>query len=335
MKAPLIFSPAHRDGSPHLVGQGVPPSRVLLVLLLLGGLSCKPRAELKHADLPDFAVQAALSTNVLRVGDVAELTLSAAHPAGARLELPPLDRENELVVREQRQETEPLADGRQVSRATYRITSLALGEHAVSTGEVVFVLADGTKHVESFPELHFRVDSVLTNENAELRGIKGPATWPAPFPLWAVALAVVAALALALGLLTARAMKRPRTILRYPPPEPPHEIALCALRRLLEKGLIEQGQVEPFYVELTGIARRYIEGRFGLRAPERTTEEFIREASVSGLLGAVHQALVRDFLEQSDLVKFARFTPGASEMNAAYASAEKLVMETRPTEGAA
>ncbi|HOW97476.1 MAG TPA: hypothetical protein PK634_06770, partial [Kiritimatiellia bacterium] len=107
-------------------------------------------------------------------------------------------------------------------------------------------------------------------------------------------------------------------------------IALRALQRLKERGLIEKAEIEPFYVELTGIARRYLESRFGLRAPERTTEEFIREASVSGLLSAAHQALVRDFLEQSDLVKFARFAPGIPEMNAAFASAEKLVVETRP-----
>ncbi|MBU1695373.1 MAG: hypothetical protein KKC51_15625 [Verrucomicrobia bacterium] len=282
----------------------------------------------------DFAIQAALNTNVLHVGDVAELTLTAAHPAGARFELPRLDREHEIVVREQRLETRPLAEGRQLSRARYRITSLALGEHTVSTGEVVFVLGDGTRHVENFPELAFRVDSVLTNENAELHGIKGPADWPAAFPPWIVPLLAVAVLALALGLVTARVMTRPRTILHYPPSEPPYEIALRALRRLLEKGWIEQGQVEPFYVELTGIARRYIEGRFGLRAPERTTEEFIREASGSGLLKADHQALVRDFLEQSDLVKFARFTPGADEMKSAYVSAEKLVLETCPVEAA-
>lgn len=299
------------------------------LLVLLAGFSCKPRAGSTPSPQADFAIQSAMSTNVLRVGDVADLTLAAAHPAGSRMELPRLDRERELVVREQRLDSEALPDGRLYSRARYRLTSLAIGEHTVSTGEVAFVLADGTRRVEAFPTVSFRVDSVLTNEAAELRDIKGPARWPAPFPWWTVALAAIALLSLALGLITVRAMRRPRTILHYPPPEPADVLALRALQRLREKGLVEQGAVEPFYVELTAIARRYLENRFGLRAPERTTEEFIREASVSGLLSPAHQALVRDFLEQSDLVKFARFTPGASEMNAAFASAEKLVTETR------
>ncbi|MBP7831211.1 MAG: hypothetical protein KA248_14985 [Kiritimatiellae bacterium] len=304
------------------------------LLVMLAGFSCKPRASSAPSPQADFAIQAALSTNVLRVGDVAELTLAAAHPAGSRMEPPRLDREREIVVREQRLDSEALPDGRLYSRARYRLTSLALGEHTVSTGEVAFVLADGTRHVEGFPPVTFRVDSVLTNEAAELRDLKGPARWPAPFPWWIAALAAISLLALALGLVTARVLRRPRTILHYPAPEPADTLALRALRRLREKGLIEQGAAEPFYVELTGIARRYLENRFGLRAPERTTEEFIREASVSGLLSATHQALVRDFLEQSDLVKFARFTPGAGEMNAAFASAEKLVLETRPAPAA-
>ncbi|HOW98958.1 MAG TPA: hypothetical protein PK634_14355, partial [Kiritimatiellia bacterium] len=182
----------------------------LLLFAAVAGPSCGPRSRPAKSDLPDFAVQAALSTNVLRVGDVAELTLTAAHPAGSRWEPPRVDREAEIVVREQRQGSEPLADGRVLSRATYRLTSLALGEHVVSTGEVAFVLADGTKHVEPFPGVRFRVDTVLTNENAELRGIKGPSRWPAPFPWWAAALAAVALVALALGLVTARALRRPR-----------------------------------------------------------------------------------------------------------------------------
>lgn len=304
-----------------------PRSMLCAVSLILAG--CRPHAPVK-SDLVDFAVQAALSTNVLRVGDIAELTLTAAHPAGSRFEPPRLDRDAEIVVREQRLGSEPLADGRLMSRAAYRLTSLALGEHTVSTGEVAFVLADGTRRVELFPDVKFRVESVLTNENAELRGIKGLARWPAPFPWWAAALAAVALVALVLGLVTARILRRPRTILHHPPPEPPDVIALRALRRLKERGLIERAEIEPFYVELTGIARRYLENRFGLRAPERTTEEFIREASGSGLLSPAHQSLVRDFLEQSDLVKFARVAPGVPEMNSAFGSAEKLVVETRP-----
>ena len=111
---------------------------------------------------------------------------------------------------------------------------------------------------------------------------------------------------------------------------PPHRLALDALADLRAKGWIEALQIEPFYVALSGIVRRYLEGRFGLRAPERTTEEFIRDALSSKKLSDAHRDLVAGFLEQSDLVKFARHAPGPSDMHNALDSAERLVRETMP-----
>ena len=67
-----------------------------------------------------------------------------------------------------------------------------------------------------------------------------------------------------------------------------------------------------------------------LHAPEQTTEEFIRTSSQSNALSAEHRALTQQFLEQSDLVKFARFEPGAGDMTAAWDAAARLVRETVP-----
>ena len=70
----------------------------------------------------------------------------------------------------------------------------------------------------------------------------------------------------------------------------------------------------------------------GLRAPERTTEEFIRDALSSKKLTDAHRDLVAGYLEQSDLVKFARHAPGPTDMHNALDSAERLVRETMPVE---
>ena len=51
--------------------------------------------------------------------------------------------------------------------------------------------------------------------------------------------------------------------------------------------------------------RRYLEDRFELRAPELTTEEFLDVAGSANRLSHDHQSLLRDFLRQADLVKFA------------------------------
>ena len=80
----------------------------------------------------------------------------------------------------------------------------------------------------------------------------------------------------------------------------PIERALLELNRLLEKGLPGRGRYKDFYVELTMVVRRYIQRRYGIRAPNMTTEEFLREARPSDEL--------RRFLESADMVKFAGVT---------------------------
>src|SRR5262245_9376986 len=55
----------------------------------------------------------------------------------------------------------------------------------------------------------------------------------------------------------------------------PFDLALQALRRLLDDQLIDRGLPDEFYTRLSDIVRHYLEGRFQLHAPEQTTEEFL------------------------------------------------------------
>jgi hypothetical protein len=156
------------------------------------------------------------------------------------------------------------------------------------------------------------------NATNDIRNIKGMV--PVPHEWWWlwVLLAVVAAGAVALWLWKRR--KITTTTETVAPPSP-LEVALAALRRLREENL----PVEVFYTRLSNIVRQYIEGRFGLRAPERTTEEFLAEAA----LPEQHMKLLRPFLEECDLVKFAKFQPGEADRQRALAAAEKFVEESR------
>ena len=88
----------------------------------------------------------------------------------------------------------------------------------------------------------------------------------------------------------------------------PIERAWVELDRLLKKGLPGRGKYKDFYVELTMVVRRYVQRRYGIKAPHLTTEEFLREVAgdssrVSGLSSNVLS--LRKFLESADMVKFA------------------------------
>jgi hypothetical protein len=110
---------------------------------------------------------------------------------------------------------------------------------------------------------------------------------------------------------------------------PPHELAYESLRRLVALGLIEKGEVEVFFVHLSAILRQYIENRFQVRAPERTTEEFLVEAAKNPTIEH-HRVRLGEFLKLSDQVKFARFRPEAATIQGAFDTLKSFLAETTP-----
>ncbi|HEY5915073.1 MAG TPA: hypothetical protein VJA21_31145, partial [Verrucomicrobiae bacterium] len=65
-------------------------------------------------------------------------------------------------------------------------------------------------------------------------------------------------------------------------------------------------------------------------APERTTEEFLRELKHTNLLTPDQKRSLGEFLEKCDLVKFAKYEPAESELRDLHGSAVRLVEETEP-----
>ena len=85
----------------------------------------------------------------------------------------------------------------------------------------------------------------------------------------------------------------------------PIERAWVELDRLLKKGLPGRGRYKDFYVELTMVVRRYVQRKYGIKAPHLTTEEFFAELSKSNNQPIEQSNNLRRFLESADLVKFA------------------------------
>ena len=85
----------------------------------------------------------------------------------------------------------------------------------------------------------------------------------------------------------------------------PIERAMLELDRLLQKGLPGRGRYKDFYVELTMVVRRYIQRRHAVRAPNLTTDEFLRAAAENPAFTREALEGLRQFLESSDMVKFA------------------------------
>ncbi len=111
------------------------------------------------------------------------------------------------------------------------------------------------------------------------------------------------------------------------PPPPPHVVAWERLQRALD--LIHEA--ERFCTEVSQIIRVYLEARFDLHAPDQTTEEFLFELQSSQRLAGEHKQLLADFLNECDMVKFAKAEPPEQELRNLHEAASRLVGETQPS----
>jgi hypothetical protein len=123
-----------------------------------------------------------------------------------------------------------------------------------------------------------------------------------------------------------RWLKNRKTNIVLPPPIPAHVRA----KKKLEQALALITQPKPFVIAVSDTARAYLEERFQFRAPERTTEEFLRELAETKLLMPEQKESLGGFLASCDLVKFAKYEPRENELRELYSSALRLVEETEP-----
>jgi len=98
----------------------------------------------------------------------------------------------------------------------------------------------------------------------------------------------------------------------------------------LQEALTLIAQPKPFVIAVSDAERLYLEERFNFHAPERTTEEFLRELSATELLTKSQKESLSQFLASCDLVKFAKYEPGETELRGLHSSAVRLIEETEP-----
>lgn len=110
---------------------------------------------------------------------------------------------------------------------------------------------------------------------------------------------------------------------------PPYEIALNSLDDLEAKKLWQSGKVKEYHTEITEIIRTYFEKRFSFPALELTTDETL-ELLKSKNDSSEIISLTKDFLQNADMVKFAKFVPLNEINEAMIKQARQIVTTTIP-----
>lgn len=140
---------------------------------------------------------------------------------------------------------------------------------------------------------------------------------------------VIGAVAMAIAAwFFARWKKKPKVV-KLPPPVLPWVRALAELAAIRASTLLADGKTGEYFDRVSDSVRKYLGARYGFDGLETTTDE------MRGLLKRVRPQIAKlseiiAFLEDCDLVKFARVEPTDNDCLAALARGESIVEMTTP-----
>lgn len=237
-----------------------------------------------------------------------------------------------LAITDYRQ-LEPEKNGDMVTYVReYVLDMYVSGSYMIPPARVTYKLGKDGDEQELFSvPLFVTVDSVLTGDDVQLRGIKPVATPQIEINKKLMLLIIIGCIlliaAIVAGIIIWRRKKQ-----YIAPGLPPHVIALQALDEIRRKNLIEQGKIKEYYYQVSNVLRHYIEGRFAIMAPERTTEEFLGELQKTSVLNSDQKSVLKSFLTHCDMVKFARFSPTQEQIEQVFATALDFIDQTKPYE---
>ena len=273
-----------------------------------------------------FTLEQHVSKKEITVAEQLELILEAAAPENTEIEFPSYSAAvGDFTLRDVRvvpaRMAGPAGDLRIVRRVIYTLEPYLSGTYTIPAMPVAF--HDKTNAAEAVElmtgEIGIHVKSLLPpdTEQVKIKDIQPPHSLPPD----RVRRVLLAGLVFFLAVLTIYGFyfwKKKKRRKVTPEIQPgPEEIAWQELDRLQVENLLATGKVKLFHLRISDILRRYIENRFGVKAPERTTEEFLIELSQAGTVDNVllrnHTILLTDFLTQCDLVKFARHEPSMAD----------------------
>lgn len=302
--------------------------RVLLIGLFFAMHSAFSQAQ-------EIKATATLDTNRIMIGDQVKLQIQIEHPAKHKVRFPALpDTINKIEVLERSKiDTVPSTDPSRITeRQTYIITSFDSGHFPLSP--LKFVLEADTNMFFETEALLLSVYAPKVDTTQAIKEIKGPLD--VPFSIreaipYIVGGGILLAILIGLYYYFKNRKKKPGQIEIKVPSRPAHEIALEALKELENEKVwqTQENGVKSYHSAISDIIRTYIEHRYKIPAMELTTDEILNNFRRTSMKEEPKEKL-RQLLQLSDLVKFAKAQPLPNEHELSLSSAYDFVSSTIP-----
>jgi hypothetical protein len=265
-----------------------------------------------------------------QLSDEPVLTLTIDYESGVHIEKPPFGTSlGNFVIRDFHEPLTKTRNGREIIQQVYTLEPMQTGRLLIDPISVTFTdlrpKGDEKTHTIATEALSVEISSMLANNApslANLRPSAGPLDLPSYGSVIAWSIIFICIVLAIIGWFTRRYFKRKQIAAEIV--LSPEELARIELDKLAKSGLAETNVVQ-FYVELTAVVRRYIERTTGIRAPEQTTEEFLREISRASTFDRNTNERLRNFLESADLVKFAAHRPRQDDIAEGFSRARIFI----------
>lgn len=266
------------------------------------------------------------------IGDKINYKITIDFPENIEIYLPGAkDKVGDLAVKDFDVNDSEKEKGRITRELSYVLETYKTGSYIIPAFDIGY--KDKLKsevEVAKTPEIFIEVVTTLDKDASDVRDIKPPVALKKNyFRLYIIVAIVFGVLIVAAIVLHYLYHRKYREAESVAEPLTAHQIAYNELENLRNLDLVSKGLIKEYYYRLSDIVRHYIENRFKLMAPERTTEEFLAEMTITDKLSGMHKELVGNFLEHCDMVKFAAYGPDSREIENSFDSAKKLVDETK------
>ena len=261
----------------------------------------------------EISVKATLEPNEILIGQQSTYKLELIQPATEKVSWPQFSdtlATNVQILEKLKTDTAKISDGRISITTEYLVSSYDSGFYYIP--EQIFETA--TEKAFTNP-LGLTVNTVPVDENtddinAEKNIMSAPFSWIELARWSGIGLAAVLIIAIIVLLLMRFVFNKKVTILPETPEVvlPAHVVALQKLEQIKTEKIWQQGQIKQFYTDITDVIREYLENGYQINAMEMTTEEIVALVKKNKDLDEI-RIVLKEMLELSDLVKFAKFVP--------------------------
>jgi len=279
-------------------------------------------------------VETSVDRDTVYIADPVVYAIDILAPPGVEVQAPPPDRQlGPFEVRDFQilPPDEPAGEPRH-TRIVWTLVPYQTGPLEIPAVTIVTTDTSGTADTLRTREETIQVASLEPDLQGDIRDIKPPEELPGG-RAWIGWLLVGLILASA-GLWLLRFLRRRRLfrdlkeIPYQGPPRPADRIALEELDRIAALQLLGKGLIKELYIQVSDVIRRYIERRYAIGAMELTTWELIEELERTAV-PRDHREIFQSFLQECDLVKFAKHIPPTEVRDTLLQRARQLVLSTR------